>query len=227
MLKPRIKHFIGQFPSIFFPIYNILAPKHNRTLLCNKNTDIVIEGFPRSANTFAVVYFEKAQKNKVNIAHHLHVEAQIIRAVEMKIPACVLIRNPEDCIRSLLMRHPETSIEWALNRYIQFYKNLLPIKRSCLFIEYKEVIQDMCTVIQKINSKFLTNFELLEHAPKTESQVFTEIENINNRIDAGQETHVARPNEKRKKEGQKINLNEYTEKLNIAFSIYKRCYENT
>ena len=32
------------------------------------STDIVIEGYPRSANSYAVVAFESAQRNRVNIA---------------------------------------------------------------------------------------------------------------------------------------------------------------
>jgi hypothetical protein len=227
MIKNFIKHYLGQYPSIFYPVYNLIAPEHNKSLLCNRNTDIVIEGFPRCANTFAGVYFEKAQTREFKIAHHLHVEAQIIRAVKLNKPVLVLIQEPEDTIRSLLVRHSETSIPWAITRYINFYSNILPYKGSYLLANFDELTHNMNGVIQKINDKFSTNFLQIDYDDSVQTEIFGEIDSINRRVDSGIESQVSRPSKSNSINGQKIDLSNYKDQLATANSIYKQLNENT
>ena len=86
--------------------------------------ELVMEGFPRSANTFAVVAFRQAQGRDVSMAHHLHVEAQVFEGVRLGKPVVVLIRQPTDAVKSLIIRHPGADVESAFKRYISFYKNI-------------------------------------------------------------------------------------------------------
>ena len=44
------------------------------------HTELVIEAFPRSANTFATVAFQLSQPAPVRVAHHLHAPAQVTEA---------------------------------------------------------------------------------------------------------------------------------------------------
>lgn len=46
----------------------------------------LIEGFPRSGNTFAVAAFDLAQARPVEVAHHGHASAQVIEAVRRTSP---------------------------------------------------------------------------------------------------------------------------------------------
>ncbi|RMG27959.1 MAG: hypothetical protein D6732_19595, partial [Methanobacteriota archaeon] len=78
LLKHRVKHALAPYPFLFVTAYRLFAPAHLRMeKLIGARTEIVIEGYPRSANTFAVVAFRLAQNRPVKIAHHLHMEAQI------------------------------------------------------------------------------------------------------------------------------------------------------
>ena len=119
-----LRSFVGRYPWLYYPIYN-LVPKNSR-LAVARDTQLVIEGFPRSANTFAVLAFESLQPNKFKIAHHMHVPAQIIRAAHFKIPTIVLIRNPTDSVISFVIRDTKISIEQALKCYISFYEKIYP-----------------------------------------------------------------------------------------------------
>ena len=65
------------------------------TNVFNHATQLVIEGYPRSANTYAVVAFAAVQPERPRIAHHLHVAAQVLAAVDRDIPTMVLIRRPQ------------------------------------------------------------------------------------------------------------------------------------
>jgi hypothetical protein len=72
------RRHVGEHPLLFHNIYKLRLRYQN--LLVDRTTQLVIEGFPRSGNTFAVVAFEQAQRQSVRIAHHLHAPAQVMLA---------------------------------------------------------------------------------------------------------------------------------------------------
>lgn len=78
------------------PVFSILFSLRNRELIVGRGTDIVIEGFPRTGNTFAVVAFKNVQDRNYQIAHHLHIISQVKKAVSNNVPVIVLVRNPVD-----------------------------------------------------------------------------------------------------------------------------------
>ena len=221
MLKNRIKHYIGRYPSLFMNLYRTFAPQKNQKLLFGHDTELVLEGYPRSANTFSVVAFEQAQSRPVKLAHHLHVEAQLIQAARENKPAVALLRNPEDCFRSLLVRHPETPVSWAINRYIQFYTAISKLGDKCLIITYEEVINDMGAVIEKINKHFGTNYDVPVHDQTMVQQVFSKVESINQQIDQGKESHVARPSKERKQQSQNIDFTGFENKIRQSKKLYE------
>jgi hypothetical protein len=220
--KNRIKHILAQYPNLFSFCYQHFAPVRNQELLVNEQTDLVIEGFPRSANTFAVVAFQLAQTKPVRIAHHLHVEAQILNGVKQGLPVCVLIRHPVDAIKSLLIRHPQTSIKWAFANYIQFYSNIMTVIPKCHIALFDEVIADYGKTINSINTKFGTEFDLFVHNDQHVKVVFTEIEKINNEIDKGYETHVARPSHFRIQAAKQVVIDESDTQVIAAIKLYEK-----
>ena len=172
-----------------------------RHLYVRINTEIVIEGYPRSANTFAVAAFLQAQNRPVRIARHLHLPVQIIRAVRWKIPTLVLIRYPEDAVLSLLVREPLISAKWALKEYIGFYSAIRPYSDGYVLATFEQVTSDFGQVIDRINRKFKTDFLRFEHTPENVSRVFEMVEEMD-KADRGEEnateTTVARPSEYRR-----------------------------
>lgn len=80
-LRRRVRKIIGKYPTIFYSTYGILNRRINR-MSVKPNTELVIIGFPRSANTYSVLAFECMQSAKVNIAHHVHVPAQVLRGIK-------------------------------------------------------------------------------------------------------------------------------------------------
>src|SRR5689334_19049404 len=94
-------------PWIFLPLSKVrpsLRGYDDPPRAVSRGTEIVIEGFPRSANTFAVVAFRLAQQREIEIAHHLHAAAQIKHAINLKVPVIVLIREPSDAILSVAVK---------------------------------------------------------------------------------------------------------------------------
>lgn len=196
-IRSQLSHHLATHPKLFFPFYKLATHQDNEALVV-RDTEIVIEGFPRSGNTFAFVAFQLAQAQHVKVAHHLHVEAQILEGLRLGIPVLVLIRKPEQAIRSLLIRHPEVEASFALRRYNRFYTNVYRVHNQVVIGEFSKVTTDFGQVIKAVNDKFGTSFEIFQHTEQNVVSAFKEIESINNQFDQGQETHVARPSRYRK-----------------------------
>lgn len=169
MPKPRFVHlawlYIQDWWSVS-PLY--LAAARFRPALrepddphpwVSRTTEIVIEGFPRSANTYAVVAFRLAQGRKIKMAHHLHATAQIKRAAQLDVPAILLIRDPSEAILSLMVRDPQASAHWALRSYIRFYSGVVPYLPKTVVAPFAMVTSDLAGIIRMVNSHYGTTFK--------------------------------------------------------------------
>jgi len=200
----KVRHYcrtlVERFPVVYLSLCR-LRPK-TRKLVVTKHTEIVIEGFPRSANTFAVAAFCFAQGRPVRIARHLHAPAQVIAAVQIGIPTLVLIRHPRDAVASLLIRAPHISVKQALKDYIRFYRSILPYRDKYVVGRFEEVTTDFGQVIQRINAHFGTNFRTFKHTEENIKKVFRIVEEMDKQ-DTGlsyvKEETVARPSPKRER----------------------------
>jgi hypothetical protein len=146
-------------------------------VLVEPGTDLVIDGFARAGNTFAVTAFLQAQPAPwgLRVAHHVHTPAQLIRAVRMGIPAIALIRAPEDAVLSLVIRLPHLSLRQALRSYVRFYRPLYPYRDRLVLADFSDLVQDFGAVIRRVNQRFGTDFAEYEH---TEASVRRSMEAI-------------------------------------------------
>lgn len=129
-----------------------------------REAEIVIEGFPRSGNTFAVIAFQSAQPRLVSVAHHVHAPAPVITAARFGIPAVVLIRQPEEAILSLTLRYPHITIRQALRGYVRFYGVLASRPRTFVVAPFDRVVSDFGAVIRDVNSLYGTSFAEFRHS---------------------------------------------------------------
>jgi hypothetical protein len=127
-------------------------------------TELVIDGYTRSATTFAVYAFQIAQPRPVRMAHHLHAPAQLIAAARRRVPTIALIREPRAAILSQLVREPGVAPQDALMAYARFYRILLPYAGDLVLGEFDEVTTDFGSVVRKVNRRFGTSFAAFEHS---------------------------------------------------------------
>ncbi|MEZ5696437.1 MAG: hypothetical protein R3E18_08345, partial [Sphingomonadaceae bacterium] len=191
-LKKLIRDLLSPHPSLFIPLYRMLAPATHQKLLIGPDTDIVIEGYARSANTFSVVAFEKAQQDEVKVAHHLHAEAQILQGVQRGLPVIALIRQPADAIRSLKVAFPGDDENQLLRRYVAFYQAVERVKDHVVIAEFSRVTSDFGSIIAEVNAKFGTDFSLFATSDDAVEGVFSSIDTIN-RDRKGDKDLIARP----------------------------------
>ena len=165
-----------------------------------KDTDIVIEGYPRSGNTFASSAFRLAQSQPVKIAYRLHAPTQLICAAKMNVPAIALIRQPEDAVLSWVIHRSHLTIEQALKGYISFYRAVFPYKDSFVIADFDRVIGDFGSIIQEVNQKYQTEFIEFVHNEENVARCFAVIDDFYRGAGQGQisSNTVARPSLDRK-----------------------------
>jgi hypothetical protein len=173
-IRHEVLSIARQYPRVFLPYASFAGPPQAHRI--GARTAIVIEGFERSGNTFAVMAFSRSQSRPVDIAHHLHAAAQVIQAARRRIPALVLLRRPEEAIPSFLLFHGALSASQAMRTYIRFYAPLLPYKHSFVLARFDAVIRNFGSVIRCVNARFGTQFAEFEHSEANVRACFEQME---------------------------------------------------
>lgn len=176
-LRHALRRSLAAHPSLYLPIVRRRYPGS----VVDDETELVIDGFTRSAVTFAVVAFQLAQNDHVRVAHHLHASSHLVVAARRGIPALVPVRQPEDAILSALVREPLVTPRQFLKSYIAFYERLLPCRPRFSVATFDEVTTDFGAVIRRTNERFGTDFKVFEH---TEENVRACFELIDERASA-------------------------------------------
>jgi hypothetical protein len=177
-LQFRFKTFLGTRPYLYFPFYRL--KNGGADLLVDETTDLCVEGFPRSANSFTVSAIESVQPTPLSIAHHTHVAANAIRATRLRIPTLILIRDPGDAMISwTALRYqsqnvsvneasgpPPIPFELQLDAWAAFYRALWPYRDHFVIGRFESVVQDLGVVIRTLNERFEVNLAVFDHTSK-------------------------------------------------------------
>jgi hypothetical protein len=147
----------SEHPALYLPFARHKYPGPSPKVI-GRGTELVIDGYTRSACTFAVYALQLSQPRPVRIAHHLHAPAQFIEAARRRVPALLLIREPKGAILSQLVREPGVALPDALAAYSRFYECLLPYRDAFVVGEFEEVTHEFGQVVRRINERFGTSF---------------------------------------------------------------------
>ena len=128
---------------------------------------LVIDGFTRSASTFAVVAFQLAQNDHVRVAHHLHAPAHLLAATRAEVPTLMPIRPPRDTVLSAAIREPTVSMGQWLRSYADFYRRMKPVLDQIVVATFESVTTDMGGLIDRVNERFATSFVRFEDSVRT------------------------------------------------------------
>lgn len=178
----------------WFPLM-VRAQRKRRNRPARPTDEIVIDGFPRSANTFSSRAFQFANPD-VAASHHMHAPANILLAVRYGLPTVVVLRSPVDAVMSEVIRQPRKRLRRGLLEWSSFYATVLPVLDRVVVAEFSTVTSDYAAVIQAVNRRFGTNFEPYHNSPESDEAVFASIEagaRSRGKSGARLETQVPRP----------------------------------
>ncbi len=183
---------------VFAEIYAFLDPGVRPRRLTRK-TDLLIEGFPRSGNTYAQAAFVQANGPQVRLAHHLHAVRSVQLAAKFGTPTILLIRDPEKVLGSMLQFNANYDAAVVCAGYRKYHQALLPFARSFIVAEFSQVVGDFGRVVERCNTRFGTAFQPYVRSVENESIVKRMIEQEGSSHSPDRfESAVSRPSEHRK-----------------------------
>jgi hypothetical protein len=188
----QVKTVVARYPSLALP----LARLRRHGVVLAPGTDLVIEGFPRSANSFAVAAFLHAQPERLRVAEHTHAPGHVIAAIRAGVPVLILIRDPADACVELVIAKPHLTLRQALGGYARFYEPLVPHRGGFVVATFSQVTTDFGRVIERVNTRFGTSFIPFEHTPENVRACFDTMEGYwRGRVGTGPELErkVGRP----------------------------------
>ncbi len=158
-LRSELRKFLANRPSIYIPLKKL----QSKIGIVNHRTEIVIEGYPRCANSFAEAAFRVAQDREVEIAHHTHAPAQVFEGIKRNIPILIVFREPDDAVISRMVRNENLTPRDAYREYIWFYENIWPVIDKCVLSSFEKTTGAFGKVIRSINVKYGTDFCEFDH----------------------------------------------------------------
>lgn len=162
---------------------------------CGPHHDLVIDGFPRSGNTFATHAFLSVNP-QARVSHHMHTPANVLRALEFGVPALVLIRPPADAVLSEVIREPRKSVPRGLQEWLSFYETVRPYLDRVTVAPFSAVTSAYDKTLTVLNERSGTAFAIYVNSPATDAAVLAGIdERARARGKAGErlERQVPRP----------------------------------
>lgn len=185
-----IKQAAGRRAVPFWLLTRVPGSTRRRTV--GARTDLTIEGFPRSGNSFAEHAFRMAQPQPVRLAEHHHKPAHITRSIRLGIPTLVLIREPLGAVSSVLVFYPWMSPRQALAWYVSFHRHVERVADDIVLADFEEVIGDFAVPIRQVNRRFGTSFVEFDHTPDNERAVFARLDEQNQEL-GNSHLRVSRP----------------------------------
>ncbi|MFZ0321547.1 MAG: hypothetical protein WAL56_20650 [Candidatus Sulfotelmatobacter sp.] len=173
----RARYFVNAYPALYMP-WARYHHRYSMDRIVRPDTDLVIEAFGRTGTTFANFAFLSAQRRRVRTVHHTHAAAQIITAVRMNIPTLVIVREPEAVALSHMARH-RVSARPALLAWIRFHQRLVSYRQGIVFCGFDQMTGNFTPVIERLNEKFGTCFDVWRHTPESEAEIFEQIKSRN------------------------------------------------
>jgi hypothetical protein len=174
-VRRSLRRYVADKPLFYMPfarMFSVGTP-------VERDTELVIEGYPRSGNSFAEAAFQVAQTSPVKLAHHCHAAAQVLQAVRWNIPVLVVLRDPLEACRSLIMHHPQAyDAKLALSEYLDFHRGILPVRPYAVVARFETVIEDFGLVTDAINKKYSTRFTRFLHDKENESRAFSLLDRL-------------------------------------------------
>jgi hypothetical protein len=159
--RHRLRTRVSESPRLYLPFARHKYPGPSPEVI-GPETEFVIDGYTRSASTFAVYALQLAQPAPVRLAHHLHAPAQLVAAAQAGVPALAVIREPRGAILSQLIREPGVALRDALVGYARFYERLCSCRDRFVVADFEEITKDFGAVTRRVNERFATAFAEFE-----------------------------------------------------------------
>ncbi|MDF1737298.1 MAG: hypothetical protein P1U37_18570 [Minwuia sp.] len=160
------------------------------------NTSLVVQGFPRSGNTYLSVSLNEYKKFKGNVFSHIHTPAIFFHALRKNIPVVMPIRDPVSSIVSLSQLTGWDDLR-CIDHYKCYYRLSRPYADRLNILNFDTFTKDTPKSFNCISTQTGLEFREEFHE-KIQEFCFKEIDRLAlTRTDQGMNNWIHRPNDVR------------------------------
>jgi hypothetical protein len=157
----RTRSLIGNHP-VFLPVVLRATPRGTSRRITSR-TALVVEGYPRSGNTFLTAAIRSAAGPDLTVSSHVHTPSQVVLAVRRKVPTVVVIRQPVDAVVSLVVAAPHVPLQLAVREWLAHYRRLWPLREGFVIATFDQATADVGSVIERLNDRFVMTIPSFVH----------------------------------------------------------------
>lgn len=154
-----VRTWLGRSPTVFNAVFGLV---NDGSRLTRPGTELVIEGFPRSGNSFSVFAFSNSGADALHLAHHVHAPSQIILAARYRLPAVLLIREPDAAVAAGLAKVRTHRAPDLLRAYALYYRLLVPLRSHYVVAPFETVTTDVGRIVDAVNRRFSTHYVAID-----------------------------------------------------------------
>jgi hypothetical protein len=213
---------------VFLPIVLRLTPRGTSRRISDR-TQLVIEGFPRSSNTFAAAAILEASHDRIVVASHVHTPSQVIAAARQHVPTLVVAREPRATVRSLIMAAPHVRVSTAIAEWIHHHEVVWTARDSFVVGTFEQVTTDFGAVTRRVNHRFGIDLPIFAHTDEALAAVDARVKGDHERYHPGDQLSAPWPIEARRAESVRLDAEFDLPKHAAAWATadeWWRCYRS-
>ncbi|MCA1648556.1 MAG: hypothetical protein LC797_24875 [Chloroflexi bacterium] len=173
VLSPNVRFRLRQ-RTLDTPGLCELFTRFDRTLTYARITDstrLILDGYPRSGNTYARAAVLYANGPELGVSTHGHSARFVEQGIRKGLPVVVLLRDPVAAVTSRLHLETMTDSRLLVRAYRRYYSRVAAVRDKVLIAPFDAVVGDFGTVIRACNDVFATNLAIYEKTPVSEATI--------------------------------------------------------
>lgn len=147
-----LRRWASIYPSVYIPFRRL----RKADTVVRRDSGLLIEGFPRSGNTWTEALIREAGEDRLELAHHAHAAAHVMLAQSFQVPSLILFRDPDDAVTSLLALYEnQLDARGAFLEYVRFYRAIWPLRGKLVrFYSFEDVTQRSAQSVDDLADHF-------------------------------------------------------------------------
>jgi hypothetical protein len=164
IIRYNVEDIIKRYPYTYQLYSRIVG---NDIEMPDKNTDLHITGFPRSATTLMLYIFRESVQN-IKVTSHIHTIADLKKAISENVCTVVMLRDPMESVSSSVVKRRSEKNEsgqpisnfndeitkkicfLSCQNYISYYKYVLNNKKKLIIGKFSKVLNNKTRFVKKV-----------------------------------------------------------------------------
>lgn len=148
----RVGKYAAGHSAWSLPILFRLTPEGTDRQITD-DTAMVVEGFPRSGNTYTTFALKLLAGRSIHIASHAHHPGQVKLGLAKGLPTLVVVRPPVDTLASYLIAGPHGTPGMVLREYRYYHRAISRLGDDLMLATFDQVTGDTGGLARRLNER--------------------------------------------------------------------------